>query len=91
MHSLRQGSAEALETIAHGTPETSEVVGRAIEDIPLPPGATIAALVREGEVIMAHHDEHIRSEDHVILFLTETDEKHIRAVEKLFQPSPTLI
>ncbi len=91
VHSLRQGSAEALETIAHGTPETSEVVGRAIEDIPLPPGATIAALVRDGEVIMAHHDEQIRSEDHVILFLTETEERHIRAVEKLFQPSPTLI
>ncbi|UCC14209.1 MAG: Trk system potassium transporter TrkA [Gammaproteobacteria bacterium] len=91
VHSLRQGSAEALETIAHGTPETSDVVGRTIEDINLPPGATIAALVREGDVIMAHHDEEIQPEDHVIVFLTETDEKYIRAVEKLFQPSPTLL
>ena len=60
-------------------------------DINLPPGATIAALVREGDVIMAHHDEEIQPEDHVIVFLTETDEKYIRAVEKLFQPSPTLL
>jgi trk system potassium uptake protein TrkA len=91
VHSLRQGAAEALETIAHGTPETSDVVGRTIEDIKLPPGATIAALVRGGDVIMAHHDEEIQPEDHVIVFLTETDEKYIRAVEKLFQPSPTLL
>jgi hypothetical protein len=40
---------------------------------------------------MAHHDEVIHGEDHVILFLTETDERHIRAVEKLFQPAPTLL
>jgi trk system potassium uptake protein TrkA len=91
VHSLRQGSAEALETIAHGTEDTSQVVGRSIEDISLPPGATIAALVREGNVIMAHHDEVIQGEDHVILFLTETEERHIRAVEKLFQPAPTLL
>jgi trk system potassium uptake protein TrkA len=91
VHSLRQGAAEALETIAHGTQETSAVVGRMIEEIPLPKGATIAALVRDGNVIMAHHDEEIESEDHVILFLTETDEKNIRAVEKLFQPSAVLL
>jgi trk system potassium uptake protein TrkA len=91
VHSLRQGAAEALETIAHGTQETSAVVGRTIEEIPLPRGATIAALVRDGNVLMAHHDEEIESEDHVILFLTETDEKNIRAVEKLFQPSAVLL
>ena len=91
VHSLRQGTAEALETIAHGSPETSRVVGRAIEDIQLPPGTNIAALVRDGNVIMAHHDERIESGDHVILFLTETDEKHIRGLEKLFQPSAVLV
>lgn len=91
VHSLRQGAAEALETVAHGTPETSKVIGRAIEDIELPKGATIAALVRGEEVLMAHHDQVIEPEDHVILFLTETEEKQIRAVEKLFQPAPTLL
>ncbi len=91
VHSLRRGAAEALETVAHGTPETSAVIGRSIEEIPLPPGATIAALVRGDEVLMAHHDEIIQSEDHVIVFLTETDVGHIRAIEKLFQPAPTMI
>jgi trk system potassium uptake protein TrkA len=91
VHSLRQGTAEALETVAHGSPETSRVVGRTVEDIPLPGGTTIAALVREGNVIMAHHDQTIEAGDHVILFLTETDEKHIRALEKLFQPSAVLV
>ncbi|MGB5209311.1 MAG: Trk system potassium transporter TrkA [Gammaproteobacteria bacterium] len=91
VHSLRQGTAEALETVAHGSPETSRVVGRAVEDIPLPGGTTIAALVRDGNVIMAHHDQQVEAGDHVILFLTETDEKHIRALEKLFQPSAVLV
>ena len=91
VHSLRRGAAEALEAVAHGTPDTSDVVGRSIEDIPLPPGATIAALVRGDDVLMAHHDEIIESEDHIIVFLTETDPKHIRAIVKLFQPAPTMI
>jgi trk system potassium uptake protein TrkA len=91
VHSLRRGAAEALETVAHGNSETSRVVGRSIEDIELPPGALIAAVVRGDDVIMAHHDVVIESDDHVILFLTQTDEKNIRAVEKLFQPAATMI
>jgi trk system potassium uptake protein TrkA len=91
VHSLRRGAAEALETVAHGSAETSKVVGRTVEEIQLPDGALIAALVRGDDVIMAHHDEVIESDDHVILFLTKTDEKNIRAVEKLFQPAATMI
>ena len=91
VHSLRRGAAEALETVAHGSAETSKVVGRTVEEIELPDGAMIAAMVRGDDVIMAHHDEVIESDDHVILFLTKTDEKNIRAVEKLFQPAATMI
>ncbi len=47
VHSLRRGAAEALELIAHGDEKTSKVVGRRIEEIDLPPGASIGALVRE--------------------------------------------
>ncbi|WP_045856441.1 Trk system potassium transporter TrkA [Teredinibacter purpureus] len=47
VHSLRRGAAEAIEVIAHGDAKTSRVVGRAIEDIDLPEGATIGAIVRE--------------------------------------------
>ncbi len=83
VHSLRRGAAEAIEAIAHGTEKDSKVVGRAIEDIELPKGAAIVALVREEEVIMAHHDTVIQSDDHVIMFLT--DRRRIERLEKLFQ------
>ncbi len=89
VHSLRRGAAEALEAIAHGDQKTSKVVGRAIEDIPLPSGATIGAIVRENEVIMAHHDTVVESDDHVILFLT--DKRRLPDVERLFQVSVTFL
>ena len=49
VHSLRRGAAEALELIAHGDPRSSKVVGRRVEEIELPKGATIAAIVRRRE------------------------------------------
>ncbi len=83
VHSLRRGAAEAIEAIAHGDEKTSKVVGRAIEDIRLPKGATIGAIVRGDKVIIAHHDTVIQSDDHVILFLV--DKSRIPEVERLFQ------
>ncbi len=49
VHSLRRGAAEALELVAHGDPKSSKVVGRRIEEIDLPKGATIGAVVRTHE------------------------------------------
>ncbi len=49
VHSLRRGAAEAIEVIAHGDEKTSNVVGHAIEDIDLPEGASIGAVVREAQ------------------------------------------
>ncbi len=46
VHSLRRGAAEALELVVHGDAKSSHVVGRKIEEIKLPKGATIGALVR---------------------------------------------
>ncbi len=46
VHSLRRGAAEALELIAHGDEKSSKCVGRRIDEIELPKGATIGALVR---------------------------------------------
>jgi trk system potassium uptake protein TrkA len=83
VHSLRRGAAEALELVAHGDRQSSLVVGRRIDEIELPKGATIGAIVRNGEVIMGHHDRLIESEDHVIVFVI--NKKMIRKVEKLFQ------
>ena len=83
VHSLRRGAAEAIEAIAHGQKGDSKVVGRAVEDIDLPKGAAIVTIVRDDQVIMAHHDTVIESDDHVILFLT--DRRKIENLEKLFQ------
>jgi trk system potassium uptake protein TrkA len=83
VHSLRRGAAEAIEAVAHGDENTSKVVGRSVEDVKLPPGTTIGAIVRGEDVIIAHHDTVIESEDHVILFLV--DKRRIADVEHLFQ------
>ncbi len=83
VHSLRRGAAEAIEAIAHGSAEDSSVVGKKIEDLGLPRGCRIVAIVREEEVIMAHHDTVIENNDHMILFVT--DRRKIEYVEKLFQ------
>jgi trk system potassium uptake protein TrkA len=89
VHSLRRGAAEAIEAIAHGDRKTSKVVGRRIEEISLPPGTTIGAIVRNDEVIICHHDTVIEPEDHVILFLV--DKKRINEVEQLFQVGITFM
>jgi trk system potassium uptake protein TrkA len=89
VHALRRGAAEAIEAVAHGDSKTSKVVGRRIEEIELPEGANIGALVRGDEVLMAHHDVVVQSEDHLILFLL--DKRKIHEVEKLFQVSVTFI
>ena len=85
VHSLRRGAAEALELIAHGDRQSSKVVGRRIDEIELPNGATIGAIVRGKEVIMGHRDQQIEEEDHVIVFVI--NKSMIHKVEKLFQVS----
>ncbi|MDO9012199.1 MAG: Trk system potassium transporter TrkA [Gallionella sp.] len=85
VHSLRRGAAEALELVVHGDRKSSKVVGRRIDEIDLPKGATIGALVRGDEVIMGHHDTRIEADDHVIVFVI--NKKMVKKVEKLFQVS----
>lgn len=89
VHSLRRGAAEAIEAVAHGDPKTSKVVGRALQDIKLPAGTTIGAIVRGDEVIIVHHDTVIESGDHVILFLV--DKRRVVDVERLFQVGVTFL
>ncbi len=89
VHSLRRGAAEALEVVVHGDADSSKVIGRRIEDIVLPRGTTLGAVVRGEDVIIAHHDTTVQPDDHLILFLT--DRRHIEAVEKLFQGSASFL
>lgn len=89
VHSLRRGAAEAIEVVAHGDIKNSKVVGKTLEEIDLPEGATIGAIVREKEksgeyeVLIAHDDVVIESGDHVIVFLV--DKTFTRDIERLFQ------
>lgn len=83
VHSLRRGAAEALEVVVHGDARNSKVVGRRIEEIKMPDGASIGAIIRGEEVIIAHHYTMIEPEDHVIIFVL--NKRIIAKVEKLFQ------
>jgi trk system potassium uptake protein TrkA len=83
IHSLRRGRAEAIEAIARGNRSDSRVVGRSIEQIALPKGATINVIVRGNEVLEAHHDTVVQADDHLILFVT--DRRQIQQVERLFR------
>lgn len=101
VHSLRRGAAEALEIVARGDRRSSKVVGRRVDEVPLPAGAQIGALVRglhagpddparpEVQVLMAHHDTVIEADDHVILFLPH--KRMVREVERLFQVGATFL
>jgi trk system potassium uptake protein len=82
VHALRRGAAEAIEAIVHGDETTSRVVGKRVEEIALPEGTSIGAIVRGEDVLMAHHDTRVQEGDHVILFLS--DRRHLEAVERLF-------
>ena len=86
-YSLRRGTAEAIEAVAHGEEKASRVVGRTIGELKLPAGAVIAALVRDEEVLMAKNATSICAGDHVILFVD--NKRCIPDLEKLFQVKAT--
>ena len=77
--------------MARGDRKSSKVVGRRIEELPLPQGAQIGAIVRgegsEAKVVIAHHDTVIEKDDRAIVFVPH--KRMIREVEKLFQVSAT--
>lgn len=79
--SLRRGVAEAIEAVAHGDETTSRVVGRSIDEIKLPHGTIIGAVVRGNDVMIANDNLRIEQGDHVIMFLT--DKKFITDVETI--------
>ncbi len=85
VHSLRRGAAESIEIIARGDRDSSKVVGKRLEQIQLPEGTSIGAIVRDREVLIAHHDVVVQTDDHVILFLP--DKSKVPEVERLFQVS----
>jgi trk system potassium uptake protein TrkA len=89
VHSLRRGAAEAIEAVAVGDRRTSKVVGRALDELELPPAATIGGIVRGEKLLIAHHDVIIEANDHVIVFLM--DKRQLPKVEALFRADATWI
>lgn len=87
VHSLRRGAAEAIEVVAHGDQNSSKVVGKTVEELDLPEGASVGAILRKTEkgkeVIIAHDNTLIENGDHVIVFML--DKRQTKHVEKLFQ------
>ena len=82
-------------------PRAPDAAGRRVEEIGLPPGAQVGAIVRglpradgseagneaQPQVLMAHPDTVIQTHDHVIFFVP--NKRTVRQVEKLFQVSAT--
>ena len=103
VHSLRRGAAEALEATVRGDHKTCKFAGRRIEEVGLPKGAQVGAIVRglhrpdgseagdeaKPQVIIAHHDTVVMPNDHVIIFVPR--KRMVREVEKLFQVSATFM
>ncbi len=83
VHALRRGAAEAIEAVAHGDQHTSKVIGKTLGEIDLPVGTNIGAIVRSNEVLIAHDDIVVKTDDHLLMFLV--DKSKVSEVEKLFQ------
>jgi len=101
VHSLRRGAAEALELVAHGDAKSSKVVGRRVEEIDLPKGATIAAIVRRlslpvserlNDLVATEHDTSVIIAHHDTIIEPDdhvivfvVNKRMVASVEKLFQ------
>jgi len=81
---LRRGTAEAMEVIVHGSENSSDIIGKKISEIPWPEGVTIGCIIRNDEVFIAQSRLEIEAEDHVILFLSNSNSA--ADVSKLFSP-----
>ncbi|WP_419420043.1 Trk system potassium transporter TrkA [Legionella sp. D16C41] len=89
VHRLQDGEAEAIELITHGDHYTSQVVGRSLSEIELPPSCFIAAIIRDNKPILATSELIIESNDHVILLLLKR--RYVRQLETLFQVTLTFL
>jgi len=73
---LKGEEAEALEAVAL---ETSDIVGKPLQQIPFPKGALVVAIIRGDEVIIPTGDSVIVPQDRIIIFATR---QAISQVEK---------
>ena len=107
VHSLRRGAAEALEAIVRGDRKTCRMAGRRIDEVGLPAGAQVGAIVRglhradgseraDEELEAAAPQVIIAHHDTVVLpndhvIIFVPKKRMVRQVEKLFQVSATFL
>jgi trk system potassium uptake protein TrkA len=83
VHHLQNDEAEAIELVISGDEQSSQVIGRSLHDINLPPNCIITAIVRGETVIIAHQELTLKAEDHVILLSLK--KRYVHQIESLFQ------
>ncbi len=86
---LQHDEIEAMELILYGNQQTSHVIGRCMRDIPLPPGCSIAAVVREDTIYINDDTLILAEKDHVILLSLK--KRYIHQIEALFQVNLTFL
>ena len=78
LHSLRDGAGELIEAEAL---ETTDMVGKPLGQVKLPPGIALGAVVREKEVIMPAEDTVIVAGDRLVLLASRDA---VKKVERMF-------
>ena len=86
VYSLRSGNSEAMEIVAHGSGEASNVIGKKVKELDLPQGVSVSAIIRDGASFIIADEMTLKDGDHIIIFLT--DRTRVREIERRFQPSP---
>ena len=71
-YSFKGGKAEALEVIVD-IEKNKGLIGKGIDEINVPEGCMIGALLRDKDVKIAHHDLKIEENDHLVIFLADKD------------------
>ena len=89
VHRLQNDEAEAIELVISGDEHSSQVIGRRLNEIDLPPHCLIAAIVRGEKVFIANAELILAAGDHVILLLMQ--KRYVRQIEALFQVNLTFM
>ena len=75
LFSLRKGEASLVEITL---PEDAQCLGRTVEEVKLPEKATLAAIVRDGQVITPHAHDVFSAGDELLFIATEAAEELLK-------------
>jgi trk system potassium uptake protein TrkA len=75
LFSLRKGEASLVEITL---PEDAKCLGRTVEEVKLPENATLAAIVRDGQVITPHAHDVYSAGDELLFIATEAAEELLK-------------